>query len=110
MISEGFPKTISSFSDEILLNRNCGGSQTEAKGQVLVLFLFTKVFFFRFKSAELSKEIGFVMGLFASCNSGLKVISVNRVVLAHGVSDQLQWLPVCTKHNVKVSVFAFFLP
>ena len=45
LITEGFPKTISSFSDEILLNRNCGGSQTEANGQVLVLFLFTKVVF-----------------------------------------------------------------
>ena len=34
--------------------------------------------------------IGFVNGLFASCNSGLKVISVNRVILAHAISNQLQ--------------------
>ena len=57
MISEGFPKTISSFSDEILLNRNCGGSQTEANGQVFVLFLFKKVVFFVSKAPSSARKL-----------------------------------------------------
>jgi len=58
-------------------------------------------------SAKQSEEIGFVKGLFACCYSGLKVIVVNQVILAHRISDQLQWLTVCTEQNVKVLIFAF---
>ena len=43
-------------------------------------------------SAEPGEEIAFFKGLFTCCNSGLKVMVVNPVILAHRISDQLQWL------------------
>ena len=58
-------------------------------------------------SAKPSEEIGLVKGKFPCGNSGLKVMVVNRVILAHRISDQLQWLTVCAEQNVKVLMFVF---
>ena len=64
---------------------NYSRSQMEANNKTSAcLFTFYKSCCFHFKmNTEPSEEICSVKGLFACCNSGLKVMVVNRVILAH---------------------------